>query len=311
LGIQIAAIMMVRNEAAIIADSVGHLLNNIGVDRLYVADNGSTDRTYALLRSMAGHDPRSTPGPFHQPTIIRWMTEKAVEDGADCLLPNDADEFFWPDGAALRDLCAGTKGEAGFFLEVCNFVQLDWIKRDWPGSLETMLFSAKPHGAPHEGPARVLGGLPVVRACYMPELLLRATPDIHLQRGAHTATGLTGPLVAAPAGQLLHAPIRARDDLASRIKHALRVMELADDPATSWHLKRLVGMDSTALNAEWCAKSTQLRWPPPEGFRLRSLAEACVATGHLSGRRPARPLALRPRHRQTLDPHRRRVHSAA
>ena len=206
--------MMVRNEAAIIADSVGHLLNNIGVDRLYVADNGSTDRTYALLRSMAGHDPRLTvrsiPGPFHQPTIMRWMTEKAVEDGADWLLPNDADEFFWPDGATLREMCASAKGVAGFLLDVCNFVQLDWIARDRPGSLETMLFSAKPHGAPHEGPARVLGGLPFVRACYMPKLLLRATPDIYLQRGAHTATGLAGPLVAAPAGQLLHAPMRAR-----------------------------------------------------------------------------------------------------
>ena len=62
---------------------------------------------------------------------------------------------------------------------------------------------------------------------------LHATPGIHLQRGTHTATGLTGPLVAAPAGQLLRASIRARDDLASRIGHALRLTELADDPASS------------------------------------------------------------------------------
>jgi len=67
----------------------------------------------------------------------------------------------------------------------------------------------------------------------MPKFLLRATPDIHLQRGAHTATGLTGPLVAAPAGQLLRAPIRSRDDFVSRIEYALRLTELADDPASS------------------------------------------------------------------------------
>ena len=264
--------MMVRNEAAIIADSVGHLLGTIGVDRLYVADNGSTDRTYAILRAIAATDARLmvriVPGPYDQPRIMRWMIEKAVEDGADWLLPNDADEFFWPDGATLRRLCADARAGAGYLLQVHNFVQLDWVARDRPGSIETMLFRAVPDGASYEGPERVQGGLPFVRARFVPKLLVRATPDLHLGRGSHTATGLAGPIRNAPMGALLHAPIRARNDLLTRVEHGRRLIELVDDPASGWHLRRLVGMDADTLDAEWLANSTQLRWPPREGFRL-------------------------------------------
>ena len=111
----------------------------------------------------------------------------------------------------------------------------------------------------------------------------------------------------------------ARDDLASRIQHALKVTELADDAATSRHLKRLMGMDTAALDAQWYANSTQLRRPQPKGFRLdlrpRYLARGLRSYRSFVWEKTGRPLApandLRPRHRQTLDPHRRRVHAAA
>ena len=270
---QVAAIMMVRNEAAIIADSVGHLLLNVGVNRVYVVDNGSTDQTYALLSAMAARDRRlmirSVPGPFHQPKILRWMTEKAVEDGADWLLPNDADEFLWP-ATALRALCTPARGDgiAGYSLNLRNFVQLDWIAHDRPGTLETMVFAATPTGRPYEGPALVGAGLPFVRARYLPKLLLRASPTIHLHRGSHSATGVAGQIVPAPVGELLHAPIRSRGDLASRVEHGQRVADLVDDPGTSWHLRRLIGMDADALQAEWRANSTSLRLPPSDGLKI-------------------------------------------
>ena len=98
----------------------------------------------------------------------------------------------------------------------------------------------------------------------------------------------------------------ARDDLASRIQHAIKVAELADDPATSSHLKRLISMDTAALDAQWYANLTQLR---------RYLARGLRSYRSFVWEKTGRPLApandLRPRHRQTLDPHRRRVHAAA
>ena len=49
----IAAVMMVRDERHVIADCIGHLLGTVGVDRVYVADNDSTDGTPAILQRLA------------------------------------------------------------------------------------------------------------------------------------------------------------------------------------------------------------------------------------------------------------------
>src|SRR5947209_727371 len=131
--------MMVRNEAAIIADSVGHLLHGVGVDRLYVADNGSTDATPVLLRRIATADARlrvrHAPGAFRQTEVMNGLLQEAMQDGADWLLPNDADEFLWAAPDRLRTLLAGAGPAGGFLLPVRNFVQFRWVKRDRPGSI--------------------------------------------------------------------------------------------------------------------------------------------------------------------------------
>ena len=265
--------MMVRNEAAIIADSVGHLLGPVGMNRVYVADNGSTDSTPSILRRIATADPRlqlrPPPGSFRQPEVMNALLQEAMADGAAWVMPNDADEFLWMGGAALRARCAAAAvGVGGFHLRVRNFVQFRAVACDRAGSIETMMFAARPEGIQAQSRSLVLQhGLPLMRTSYPPKLLLRAAMTIALSRGQHHAEGLAGALAAEPLGELLHAPIRSRDDLQARVIHGRRVMELAPDPVTSWHVKRLIGMDRTALDAEWRANSIGSGWPFGAGFR--------------------------------------------
>ncbi|MFT8247046.1 glycosyltransferase family 2 protein [Roseomonas sp. BN140053] len=270
----VAAVMMVRNEANIIADCAAHLLHGLAVDRLLVADNGSTDGTPAILRRIAAGDRRvqvtSVPGHFSQPEVMNALIGQAVAGGADWILPNDADEFLWLRGTSLRALCAGSPAVGGYRLPVRNFVQLRGVARDHPGSLETMLFSARPQGSEGEAQALVTtSAIPFLRMHYPPKLLLRATAGLRLHRGQHRADGALGPLLPLRQGEMLHAPIRARDDLASRVEHGRRLRAVAPEPGTGWHLKRLLHLDETGLQAEWDGNSVGFdRWRPAPGFQL-------------------------------------------
>ena len=270
---KLAAIMMVRNEAAIIADSLGHLLTDLAMDRVYIADNGSADATPQILQRIAAFDPRvrvrSEPGAFRQPEVMRGLTEAAVADGMDWILPTDADEFLWLSAAALRACCAAAGAAAGFRLSVSNFAQLGGVAHDRPGSIETMAFRARPQGGILDGVGLVRdSALPFLRVNYPPKLLLRATASVALRRGQHDADGLDGELAPHPAAEVLHAPIRSRDDLDSRVAHGRRMAEVAPEPDTGWHLKRLVGMDGAALDAEWRANSVRPGWRLTPGFQF-------------------------------------------
>ena len=224
---RIAAVMMVRNEATVIADSVGHLLRHLRVDAVHVADNGSTDATPAILRRLAAADARvrvtAAPGTFDQPGVLRALVREAVGAGATWI------------------------------------AQWRGVAHDCPGAIATMTFRARPACAEAAAPALVArGAVAYLRIAYPPKLLLRATADLAPHRGLHHSDGAAGPLPATPAADVLHAPIRARDDLMSRVAHGERVMALVEPPEKSWHLKRLVGMSPAQLDAEWRANSIAL-----------------------------------------------------
>jgi glycosyltransferase involved in cell wall biosynthesis len=270
--VKLAAFMMVRNEAAIIADSLGHLLHTVLVDRLYVADNGSTDATPAILRRIAAADPRlavfDRAGPFRQPEVMNDLLRQAVDDGADWLIPADADEFLPLDGGALRAACAAAGAVSGFRLRMVNFAQLRAVQRDHPGAIASMIFRALPEGTPEQARRLVEAGLPFLRMAYPPKLVLRANRALVLQWGQHHADGLGIELAPAPLCDLLHAPIRARQDLESRAEAGRRFGEVLPDPEAGWHLKRIAAMDRRALDAEWRANSAGPGCLLGGGYRL-------------------------------------------
>ena len=89
-------ISVVRNEADIIACTLGHYLAE-GLDKLLVADNGSTDGTDRILEQFAARDPRvewRRCGPhFCQEEVCTALGRESFRRGASWILPFDADEY--------------------------------------------------------------------------------------------------------------------------------------------------------------------------------------------------------------------------
>ncbi len=97
----IVAVSSIRNEEAIIAKTITHLLA-VGADHLIVSDGYSTDSTFDILQSLDNVTALRQDGPFVQPDEILRLSGLANEMGADWIVPFDADEF-WCDLSPLLE----------------------------------------------------------------------------------------------------------------------------------------------------------------------------------------------------------------
>ncbi len=93
----IAAVATVLNEADIIGDTIENLLA-YGVDRIHIAHGPSTDGTLEILESFP--EVRIVPDamPIHMQPQWTWkLAQRAEYEGAEWVIPFDADEFIYPD----------------------------------------------------------------------------------------------------------------------------------------------------------------------------------------------------------------------
>lgn len=87
-----AAVMTTKNEEDIVGDCLAHIFRE-GIDRVYVAD-ASTDGTRAILRKFGKVHMVYDQGKYtNQAGWTDRLTALAGTDGADWILPLDADEF--------------------------------------------------------------------------------------------------------------------------------------------------------------------------------------------------------------------------
>lgn len=102
--------LVVRNEADILKANLDYHLAN-GVDFAIVTDHGSDDGTSEILeefeRAGVAQVIRERDRAHHQSRRMTRMAEIArCEHGADWVINNDADEFWWPQVGSLRDVFA-------------------------------------------------------------------------------------------------------------------------------------------------------------------------------------------------------------
>jgi glycosyltransferase involved in cell wall biosynthesis len=114
------AVGIVRDEADIIRATVTNFLEQ-GVERVVVADNGSTDGTADLVRDITGVtvvEDRSRA--FYQGDKLTLLARAAARAGAEWVVPFDADELWTAPGGLARFLASS--GADVVRAEVWNYV---------------------------------------------------------------------------------------------------------------------------------------------------------------------------------------------
>lgn len=219
----IAAVSTVRNEVDIIESSIKHLLNE-GVELVLVADGRSTDGTRDLLQdlkeTMGGRvNWYDDGGEWRQQTWVDKLALIASDEGADWILPVDADEYWrCPDGRPLSDALA----------DVPEHVTV----------LQAMLF----HHSSWE--------MKVVPAEGLPKVAYRPAPDAWIGPGNHTVSRAgehLGGLI-----EIRHFQYRSYEHFCRKV--AERIETLPPDiraRGDGGHIMRLDGVSENEMRAAW------------------------------------------------------------
>jgi glycosyltransferase involved in cell wall biosynthesis len=249
--------LLVRDAADLLAVNVRHHLA-LGLERILVVDNGSTDGTWELLQDLARRLPlelERDDGPYLQAEIVDRMIRRAAAAGADWVLPIDVDEFFVCE-RGLHAVLAETDA-AALRCEVISFVQRrEQLVLD-PRALLTMDTRVEHPLDPREAEPHLRAGrLALVEKGWQPSVILRPSEDVRVVKGNHDVTGATGPVRRTDAIVCLHAAVRARAALAERVEHGRRTDAAGEPPELGWH-NRVLPDDPEALDALWRANSNR------------------------------------------------------
>lgn len=206
---KIVMTLLVRDEEDIVAANLDFHLSR-GVDHVIATDNLSTDATAAILRSYEG---RGLLTYIHEPDDTydqhRWVTRMArmaaVDFGADWVINNDADEFWWPEGGDLKEVLGAVPPDS----EAAAAPRSNFLPRPpGPGRsfAETMVVRERRSRKPMGG-----GDLPG-KVCH------RGAADIEVAQGNHAALRNGRPLAAAAAAiTILHFPLRSYAQFENKI----------------------------------------------------------------------------------------------
>ena len=220
--------LLVRDEEDILADNLDFHLAQ-GVDEVIVTDNGSVDGTPEILRS---YEARGLVRIIVEPTDDysqgRWVTRMArlaaAESGADWVINNDADEFWWPRTGSLRSVFEGLGADVGTVVgHRTNFVPRPEDGRPyWERMTLRERESLNPVGKP----------LP-------PKLAHRAHPEIVVVQGNHRIKGPDlGSELDDGSIEILHFPMRSYAQFENKIvkggRAYARNKELPEKTGRTW-----------------------------------------------------------------------------
>jgi Glycosyl transferase family 2 len=253
-------ISMVRNEADIVRLNVLYHLAS-GIDRMHVVDNGSTDGTDEVLRQLSLQHTQvgwsRDDGPFLPSKVMTRLAREAFEEGADWVVPVDADEFWHAPGGDLRRVLENA--DAGVLrAQAVNFIQRRSQKESSPDALMHMTRrAASPVGPPGHAQSLVESRrIAFVEKVYPQKCICRPTAEVEIQTGHHSISGADGPRTRTAEIVCLHAPMRSRAALAERITSAGRAAAAGRNPNQGRNRQRLATLQGeTAIDEEWAANS--------------------------------------------------------
>jgi Glycosyl transferase family 2 len=261
----IAGIMLVRDEDDIIAINLRHHLPL--VDHLFVIDNGSSDGTPRVLRNFARRFPQlrwtTDTGPYHQSKLLTQLAHDAWKAGAEWVFSIDADEFWrTTSDQSLRAVLEDLPSDVGALqVPVTHYVQARWVEKRHRRDLLTMTRRAPALVGPPEVADQLVAQrhTSYVEAAYAPKLISRASDQLSIGLGNHSADGLVGPVVPADSVVCLHVPLRSFANLVHRSATGDRVENEEFVHGTAWQARRWAGLSAEELAIEWRANSYDVR----------------------------------------------------
>lgn len=224
----IAATLCVRDDAPIVGCTMQHMLNE-EVDRIYVSVGvpsfEAKDDTMDIVVALANAVPDrvrfyiDTEDVFRQHEMANYLAHKAGNDGAEWIVPFDADEYVY----STTGTVAHTLRHLGKSVGVVKM--LPYLHRDWEH--------------------RYVGG-----ECRWPKLAYRYTPEADLAVGAHGVSGVPGDQQMGPLALREVQFTSYEEFVAKRDKH-LRYNAPALPPTGAAQYRRLEGLGEAELLAEW------------------------------------------------------------
>ena len=270
-GPRIAILAMIRNEADILPDFLGHCAALC--DEMLVVDHASTDGTGEMLAAAAGRMPLTVWRFPHlakaQPQVCTALAQEAARRGADWILPLDADEFPLLEGrAALEAMLAGPPR------------MLAWTWRNgWPAAAR---FARCDVTGEHDS-LRTQVPKVIIPAAFV------ADPRFALLRGGH-AVRLSDPARQRPvrAGEVLHLPVRHADRLRLKLAQNLAsrgvLAPLAATSGVQYRVAEARRDDLLAETGQELRRRFALGYPDlPEAAPARARPRAVQMLGRLEG----------------------------
>lgn len=253
-----------RNEADVIRACILHQLK-MGLDKVLVTDNGSTDGTHEELEKLARRHPvewRSEPERDFLPgQMYTELARQAYSEGADWVVPADADEFYYAARGNIRTVLEKEKDVASIGVPIVQFVQRRSQQETTPSGLLTMTMRAprlKGSTLSESGEMVLNNEIGFVERLLPQKLIARPTENIEYSHGNHEVFNLPGeyrPKKKTNDLISMHAGYRSFESFADKAETGRRA-SVGRNPRQSKHKKRWADMlDAGTLDLEWAANS--------------------------------------------------------
>jgi hypothetical protein len=243
--VKLVLTVLARDEADIVDAQIAFHLN-AGVDFVIATDNASQDGTTEILESYAEegclhliHEPAE--GLRQGEWVTRMARLAAAKFGADWVINSDADEFWWPRGASLKEMLAAIPARYG----VVHAFWRSFVPRPDDGAFFAERMTARlSQQAPINDPTSFYR--PVTKVAH------RADPDVVVGRGNHAL--VESRLLPLPAWypiEVLHFPLRSRAQWRRKVElQGVAFTRHIERAGTGYHLKGYDALQSGQIEQQ-------------------------------------------------------------